>query len=145
MPLKAYSGGMKSRRKFCGVAAAVSFRVRAHAQVSDRVPVKELARHKLTGPQAGLEAILVEVSALPGASSCAHRDPDFVLGYVPAGKMQFAITGEPPRVVKAGGTFFEPSGALHTGGSANPDAAVRSFAFLITPKGSPVTLPVQGL
>jgi hypothetical protein len=59
--------------------------------------------------------------------------------------MQFAITGEPPRVVKAGGTFFEPSGALHTGGSANPDAAVRSFAFLITPKGSPVTLPVQGL
>ena len=40
----------------------------------------------------------------------------------------------------AGGTFFEPPGALHTAfGSASPDAPVRAVAFLVVPTGSPLT------
>ena len=84
----------------------------------------------------------MEVTALPGAPSTAHRHPGFVLGYVLDGEMQFAINGASPEVVKTGGTFFEPLGALHTtGASAKPDAPVRFLAFIVAPKGSPVMLP----
>ena len=103
---------------------------------------KELARHTLTGAQEGMEAILVEVTALPGVPSAVHRHPGFVLGYVLGGEMRFAINGASPEIVKTGGTFFEPLGALHTtGATAKPDSPVRFLAFIVAPKGSPVTLP----
>ena len=133
---------MKTRRSFLGLVTALLLGLRARAQTPDRAPAKELARHALTGAQAGMEAILVEVTALPGAVSMTHRHPGFVLGYVLDGEMQFGINGEAQQIVKTGGTFFEPIGSLHsTGGSARPDAAVRFLAFIVAPKGSPVTLP----
>lgn len=88
-----------------------------------------------------MEAILVEVNASPGHSTI-HRHPGFVLGYVLDGEMLFGINRENPQSIKAGGTFFEPIGALHTtGASAKPNASVRFLAFMVAPKGSPVTLP----
>lgn len=133
---------MKNRRFFLGLVSALVLRLRAKAKTPPRGLVKELSRHELTGPQAGMEAILVEVTALPGRPSTVHRHPGFVLGYVLDGEMLFAINKETPQVVKTGGTFYEPFGALHTtGASASPDAPVRFLAFIVAPKGSPVTLP----
>lgn len=132
---------MKSRRNFFSFATAFFLGVTGKAQPQARGEAKELARHALTGPQQGMEAILVEVTAPPG-HSMAHRHPGFVLGYVLNGELQFAINGERPEIVKAGGTFFEPAGALHTtGASAKPDAPVKFLAFMVAPKGSPVVLP----
>jgi quercetin dioxygenase-like cupin family protein len=55
--------------------------------------------------------------------------------------MRFAINYEPDQIVPAGGTFFEPPGALHTTfGSASPDEAVRIVVFLVVPTGSPLTV-----
>ncbi|MDQ2776353.1 MAG: cupin domain-containing protein [Acidobacteriota bacterium] len=133
---------MKNRRNFLGVVAALLSGLRAKAQAAPRGLVKELARHELTGPEAGREAILVEVTALAGRPSTIHRHPGFVLGYVLDGEMLFAVNGEKPSVVKTGGTFFEPLAVLHTtGASAEPNAPVRFLAFIVAPKGSPVTLP----
>ena len=51
-----------------------------------------------------------------------------------------AIDHQPDQIIPAGGTFFEPDGALHTSfGSANADAPVRAVAFLVVPSGSPLT------
>ncbi|HLG56571.1 MAG TPA: cupin domain-containing protein [Vicinamibacterales bacterium] len=103
-------------------------------------PSGELARYALTGPLEGFDAVLVEVNFQPGASSREHRHPGFILGYVVDGQMRFGINHEPDQIVPAGGTFFEPLGALHTTfGSASPDAPVRSVAFLVVPNGSPLT------
>lgn len=137
---------MQNRRSFLGLVTALLSRFGAnaqtsHPQASHRGSVEELARHELTGPQAGMEAILVEVNASPGHSTI-HRHPGFVLGYVLDGEMLFGINRENPQSIKAGGTFFEPIGALHTtGASAKPNASVRFLAFMVAPKGSPVTLP----
>ena len=132
---------MKSRRNFFSFATAFFLGVIGKAQSQARGEAKELARHALTGPQQGMEAILVEVTAPPG-HSMAHRHPGFVLGYVLDGELQFAINGKRPEIVKAGGTFFEPVGALHTtGASAKPDASVKFLAFMVAPKGSPIVLP----
>jgi hypothetical protein len=78
----------------------------------------------------------------PGASpGRAHRHSGFVVGYVIDGQLRFAINNEPERVVQAGGTFFEPIGALHSTNGATPGAPVRFLAFLVVPKGSPVVTP----
>ena len=131
-----------NRRSFFSVAAGLLFGSRAKAQAPARSAVKELGRHALSGPQAGMEAILVEVTARARAPSVAHRHPGFVLGYILEGEMKFGIDGKAPETVKTESTFFEPPGALHTTGtSANPEAPVKFLAFIVAPKGSPVTLP----
>jgi len=100
----------------------------------------ELARYPLTGPLEGFDAVLVELNFQPGVSAAEHRHPGPILGYVVDGQMRTAINHEADQVVPAGGTFFEPHGALHTAfSSANPDAPVRAVAFLVVPTGSPLT------
>jgi quercetin dioxygenase-like cupin family protein len=100
----------------------------------------ELARYALTGPLAGFDAVLVELNFQPGVSVPEHRHPGPILGYVVDGEIRTAINHQGDQIVPAGGTFFEPHGALHTSfSSANPDAPVRAVAFLVVPSGSPLT------
>jgi quercetin dioxygenase-like cupin family protein len=102
----------------------------------------ELARYALTGNLEGFEAVIVELNFAPGASAPAHRHPGFIVGYVVDGQMRFAVNDEPDQIVAAGGTFFEPPGALHsTFGAASADAPVRILAFLVVPRGSRLTSP----
>jgi quercetin dioxygenase-like cupin family protein len=108
-------------------------------------PAGELARYPLTGPLDGFDAVLVELSFPPGASAPEHRHPGPILGYVVDGQMRFSINHEPDQIVPAGGTFFEPPGALHTTfGSGSSDAPVRIVAFLVVPNGSPLTERTTG-
>jgi quercetin dioxygenase-like cupin family protein len=105
-------------------------------------PSGERARYALTGPLEGFDAVLVELNFQPGVSVPEHRHPGFILGYVVDGQMRSAINHEPDQIVPAGGTFFEPSGALHTAfGSASQDAPARAVAFMVVPTGSPATVP----
>jgi len=104
-------------------------------------PSGELARYALTGPLEGFDAVLVELNFAPGASAREHRHPGFILGYVVDGQMRSAINHEADQIVPAGGTFFEPPGALHTMfGSASADTPVRAVAFMVVPTGSPLTV-----
>lgn len=143
---------MENRRTFLGVAAAsllpFGLDVSAEAQTVTQPapagsrPGGELARHALTGPFEGFEAVLTEVTVPPRPPNAAppvgHRHSGFVVGYVLDGQLRFAINSEPERVVPAGGTFFEPIGALHSTNGSASDAPVRFLAFLVVPKGSPV-------
>ena len=133
---------LNTRRTIFGLLGTWFLKPKVLAEIPPRTSVRELARHALTGSQNGLEAILVEVTAPPKAPAIAHRHPGFVLGYVLDGEMIFAVDGQDQQRVRTGETFFEQIGALHTkGGSAKPDASVKFLAFLVAPKGSPVTLP----
>jgi quercetin dioxygenase-like cupin family protein len=142
---------MEDRRTFLGMAAAaVLLPIGLDAQTAPQTPAAprgDLARHALTGPFEGYEAVAVEVavpnnpSAPAGPPGPGHRHSGFVLGYVIEGNLRFAINNEPERVVPAGSTFFEPIGALHSTGGAVPGAPVRFVAFLVVPKGAPVVVP----
>ena len=138
----------QDRRTFLGIAAASLLPIGIDAQTSGPRPATELARHALTGPLEAFEAVLVELNIPPGqrSSGPGHRHPGPVLGYVVEGQMRFAINNEPEQVVPAGGTFFEPFGAVHTtGGSARPDGATRALVFMLVPKGSPLTAPAGSM
>ena len=139
---------IQNRRSFLGIAAASLLPMRIDAQAPAQAPAPrppaELARHALTGPLEGFEAVLVELNIAPGQRSAGpgHRHPGPVLGYVVEGQMRFAINNEPEQVLPAGRTFFEPSGAVHTtAGSARPDGPTRALVFMVVPKGSPLTAP----
>lgn len=136
---------MQDRRTFLGLAAASFLPVALEAQQTAAPrPVAELARHALGGPLEAFEVVLVELNIAPGARSAGpgHRHPGPVLGYVVEGQMLFAINNEKEQVLPVGGTFFEPSGAVHTtNGSARADGPTRAVVFMLVPKGSPLTAP----
>ena len=101
----------------------------------------EVARYPLTGALEGYDAVVAELNFGPGASAGEHRHPGFVVGYVVEGQMRTAVNHERDQIVPSGGTFFEPSGILHTAfGSANADAPVRILAFMVVPRGSGLTV-----
>jgi len=135
---------MENRRTFLGLAAAALLPVGLDAQTAgSRGPV-ELARHALTGPLEGFEAVLVQLNIPPGPPTTGpgHRHPGPVLGYVMEGQMRFAINHEAEQIVPTGSTFFEPFGAVHTTvGSARADGPTRALVFMLVPKGSPLTSP----
>jgi quercetin dioxygenase-like cupin family protein len=135
---------MPDRRTFLGLAAASLLPLDLEAQTAAPRPATELARHALTGPFEAFEVVLVELNIAPGqrSSGPGHRHPGPVLGYIAEGQMRFAINNQPEQVIPAGGTFFEPSGAVHTTtGSARPDGPTRAVVFMLVPKGSPLTSP----
>jgi quercetin dioxygenase-like cupin family protein len=100
----------------------------------------EIARYALTGPLEGFDAVLIELNFQPGVSAPEHRHPGPIIGYVVDGQMRTAINHQPDQIVPAGGTFFEPHGALHTAfSSATPDAPVHAVAVIVVPSGSPLT------
>jgi quercetin dioxygenase-like cupin family protein len=135
---------MQDRRTFLGLAAASLLPAGFDAQTPAARPPTELARHPLTGPFEGFDAVLVQLNIAPGPRNTGpgHRHPGPVLGYVAEGQMLFGINHDPDKVIAAGGTFFEPTGALHTTiGSAKSDAPARVLVFMLVPKGSPLTLP----
>ena len=55
----------------------------------------------------------VEVVLEPGEASTPHRHPGPVFGYVIEGEYEWAIDDNPTRTLKAGNTFYEPTGCLH--------------------------------
>jgi quercetin dioxygenase-like cupin family protein len=140
---------MPNRRTFLELAAASLLSVAvdsvdAHTPAPAPRQATELARHALTGPFEGHEAVLVELNIVPGriSSGPGHRHPGPVVGYIVEGQMRFAIDNQPEQLLPAGRTFFEPSGALHTtSGSARTDGPTRVVVFMLVPKGSVLTLP----
>src|SRR4051794_1787538 len=71
---------------------------------------KEVAE-KLDGKKT--KATTVEVTLEPGQSSTPHRHPGPVFGYVIEGEYEWAIDDNKARTLKAGDTFYEPTGCLH--------------------------------
>ena len=118
-------------------AAPLNLDAREPAQIprtSDRGPSTRTGEtHAGTGPLEGFEAVLVERGSPGGqpgeapAPGLGHRHSGFVVGYVLEGQLRFAINNEPERIVPAGGTFFEPIGALHSTSGAVP-ACRRAFS-----------------
>ena len=133
---------MEDRRTFMALAAATALMpLELFAQApAERRPNRELARHLLTGPYDGHEFVLVDVNVRAGSRSTGmgHRHTGPVLGYVLEGEVRFAINNEPEKIVKAGSTFFEPLGALHSTSGATDAGPARFLAFLIVPKGASI-------
>ena len=98
--------------------------------------VKTLSQKDITEKIDGKKAkgTTVEVTLQPGESEAAHRHPGPAFGYVLEGEYEWAIDGNPVRMLKAGDTFYEPTGCLH-GVSRNPSkkGKTRILAVVLHP------------
>ena len=99
----------------------------------------------LAQPLADLPGREVRITLLdrePGASSARHRHPGHhTFGYVIEGTYEFAINGEPGRMLKAGDTFYEPPTAIHST-SRNPstDKRTKILVFMVADQKNPSTV-----
>jgi quercetin dioxygenase-like cupin family protein len=99
----------------------------------------------LAQPLADLPGREVRISLLdrePGSSSPPHRHPGHhTFGYVMEGTYEFAIDGQPPRLLKAGEAFYEPPGAVHST-SRNPstDQRLKILVFMVADQKNPSTV-----
>jgi quercetin dioxygenase-like cupin family protein len=90
----------------------------------------------------GREVRMAVLDRQPGTSSPAHRHPGHhTFGYVIEGTYEFAIDGQPPRLLKAGDSFYEPPGALHST-SRNPsaDQGLKILVFMVADQSKPSTV-----
>src|SRR3954453_3922180 len=68
-------------------------------------------KEKLDGKDA--KATTVELALEPGEAGSPHRHAGPVFGYVIEGEYEWAIDDNKAKVLKAGDTFYEPTGCLH--------------------------------
>ena len=110
----------------------------ACAQPAD-TRVREIGEQALSGPFAGMEASLAEISYPPRGRSAEHQHPGFIVRYMLEGQICFAINHETPRVLRTGEMLYEPTGALHsTSENAPPGMPAKILAFMVALPGRPV-------
>jgi quercetin dioxygenase-like cupin family protein len=89
----------------------------------------------------GLAVQAVRVDYDPGGFSCVHRHPAGAYVYVIDGSVMFGIGGEEPVVLKAGDSFYEPPGAVHSVSRNASEEAPSSFiAFFVLGDGENPTV-----
>jgi quercetin dioxygenase-like cupin family protein len=105
--------------------------------VHGRQTVRKLSERdvieKLDGKDARVTT--VEVNFEPGASGRPHRHPGPVFGYVIEGELELGLDDQPVKRLKAGETFYEPSGALHrVSRNSSNRAGTRVLAVMLHPR-----------
>lgn len=99
--------------------------------------VKTLSERDIVETLDGQQArvTMQEVTFEPGQAGLPHRHAGPIFGYVLEGEFEFALDDEPPVRLKAGETFYEPSGALHRA-ARNPSTRNRTrvLAVILHPR-----------
>jgi quercetin dioxygenase-like cupin family protein len=84
----------------------------------------------------GLAVHAVRVDYDPGGSSPVHRHPAGAYVYVIDGSVMFGIGGREPVTLKAGDSFYEPPGALHSvSRNASQELPASFIAFFVLGDG----------
>ena|SRR5947209_3719719 len=125
-------------------AAGVSL---AMHEVQGHGKVTKLSERDVTEKLDGKEARVttVEVAYGPGEAGEPHRHPGPIFGYVLEGELELGLGDEPARTLKAGETFYEPTGILHRV-SRNPGTRVRTrvLAVVLHPReAKDIVLPAS--
>ena len=96
---------------------------------------------KLDGKKTKVTVVVVTLK--PGQAGKPHRHLGPVIGYVMEGEYEWAINGQSAKTLKAGDTFYEPTGCLHRV-SKNPATKgnTRVLAVVLHPRDAKqITIP----
>ena len=76
-----------------------------------------------------------EVTFEPGQAGLPHRHAGPIFGYVLEGEFELGLGDEPPVTLKAGATFYEPSGVVHRA-ARNPSTKTKTrvLAVMLHPR-----------
>ena len=90
----------------------------------------------------GKEVVSALAEFQPGATVGPHTHPGEEAGYLLEGTLIFEIAGTPPVTLKAGETFFAPSGTVHNATNKGT-ARARVLATYIVEKGKPLAMAAK--
>ena len=137
----------------CAVTFCIAAAMPVHAQSVEEWKKQRgviFARELEDVPGKNLVVVALEYPPKPPQQSepprqyLGHRHPGSTYVYVLKGTMRLGIEGEPVQVVRAGESFFEPVGALHTvAESASATEPASAIAILIIPDGDPILTRVE--
>ena len=90
----------------------------------------------------GREVRMTLLDRGPGNTSPPHRHPGHhTFGYVVEGTYELGVNGGPVRTLKAGDTFYEPPGALHSmSRNPSPDKPMKIVIFMVADQSKPSTV-----
>jgi quercetin dioxygenase-like cupin family protein len=128
---------MKTQHILITLAALVSVPLLAQQAGFTRVG---LQTQDLSTP--GKVAVQARAEFDPGVAAGRHTHPGEELGYVLEGQLELRIDGQPPKIIKAGETFFVPEGIVHDGINTGTGKA-KVLATYVVEKGKPVATPVK--
>jgi quercetin dioxygenase-like cupin family protein len=149
----AHTGETRMNRTSLGIvigialgAAGMSLAQHQNHQ-KDGESVKVLAAREIKEKVDGHEATatVVEVTIQPGEAGLSHRHPGPGFGYVLEGTYELGIDDQPTQILKAGETFYEPTGCLHRV-SKNPSKTgkTRVIAVVVHPRDAKeIAVPEQ--
>jgi quercetin dioxygenase-like cupin family protein len=87
--------------------------------------------------------IVIGSAMLPAGSAIPfHTHPGEEAGYVLKGTLILKVRGQPDRQLKAGDSFFNPRGAIHTLVAAPGGDGGTAVSTWIIDKGQPLATPV---
>jgi len=100
-----------------------------------------LERHDQSGVP-GKEIVIGTAAFPPGSSIGYHTHAGDESGYVAAGSLILKTQGQPDRVLKAGDTFFNPRGAVHSVVALPSGEGGVAVSNWIVDKDQPLATPV---
>jgi quercetin dioxygenase-like cupin family protein len=100
-----------------------------------------MERHDQSGVPG--KEIVIGTATLPAGSVIGyHTHPGDEAGYVLKGNLILKTQGQPDRVLKAGDSFFNPRGAVHSLAVAPGSDGGMAVSAWIVDKGVPMATPV---
>jgi quercetin dioxygenase-like cupin family protein len=119
-------------------AIALTLNAAADEPKAGAQPVRNiLERHDQSGVP-GKEVVIGTVTLPPGTSIGFHTHPGDEAGYLLKGTLILKTRGQPDRTLKAGDSFFNPRGAVHSVmAPADRDGATAVSVWIID-KGQPL-------
>jgi len=123
------------------VAIAV-LSLHATADETTGQPVRNIMeRHDQSGVP-GKEIVIGTATLPPGSAIGYHTHPGDETGYVLKGNLILKTQGQPDRALKAGDSFFNPRGAVHSLVVAPGSDGGMAVSAWIVDKGVPMATPV---
>jgi quercetin dioxygenase-like cupin family protein len=115
----------------------------AVADTPQSQPVRTiLERHDQSGVPG--KEIVIGTATLPAGSVIGyHTHPGDESGYVLKGTLVLKTQGQPDRILKAGDSFFNPRGAIHSLAAAPGSEGGEAVSTWIVDKGQPLAIPAQ--
>ncbi|MEO7208827.1 MAG: cupin domain-containing protein [Steroidobacteraceae bacterium] len=100
-----------------------------------------MERHDQSGVS-GKEIVIGTATLPPGSVIGYHTHPGDEVGYVLKGNLIWKTQGQPDRALKAGDSFFNPRGAVHSLVAAPGSDGGMEVSAWIVDKGVPMSTPV---
>ena len=105
-------------------------------------PARKILEHHDQSGVPGKEIVIGTATLPPGSLIGYHTHPGDEAGYVLKGSLIWKVQGQPDRVLKAGDSFFNPRGAVHSVAAVPGSTGGTAVSTWIVDKGVPMSTPV---